>query len=155
MKEWFSYRVQERENEFSMMLNGRRLFQPFLVDGYTMIEAERISFNRKQQKDLRSETYSKFAKLAEDLESKVQLCGKKVVLSLSFTESPRLLQDDKEYKDGLMEASEWGMRDYLRYFFVMLLMTGSMSRLEYVWEKTWHVMAQDVKTLSVSNKINQ
>ncbi|GKC21026.1 ATP-dependent DNA helicase PIF1-like protein [Tanacetum coccineum] len=30
MKEWFSYRVQERENEFSMMLNGRRLFQQFL-----------------------------------------------------------------------------------------------------------------------------
>ncbi|GKE07192.1 hypothetical protein Tco_1399210, partial [Tanacetum coccineum] len=88
MKEWFSYRVQERENEFSMMLNGRRLFQQFPVDGYIMIEAERMSFNRKQQKDLRSETYSKLAKLAEDPESGVQLCGKKVVLSSSFTGSP-------------------------------------------------------------------
>ncbi|GJZ34947.1 putative PIF1 DNA helicase/replication protein A1-like protein [Tanacetum coccineum] len=89
MKEWFSYRVQERENEFSMMLNGRRLFQQFLVDGYTMIEAERMSFNRKQQKELRSETNSKLAKLAEDPESGVQLRGKKVVLSSSFTGSPR------------------------------------------------------------------
>ncbi|GJS94605.1 putative PIF1 DNA helicase/replication protein A1-like protein [Tanacetum coccineum] len=71
MKEWFSYRVQERENEFLMMLNERRLFQQFLVDGYTMIEAERMSFNRKQQKDLRSETYSKLAKLAEDPKSGV------------------------------------------------------------------------------------
>ncbi|GJZ71532.1 putative PIF1 DNA helicase/replication protein A1-like protein [Tanacetum coccineum] len=63
----------QRENEFSMMLNGRRLFKQFLVDWYTMIEAERMSFNRKQQKDLRSETYSKLAKLTEDPESGVQL----------------------------------------------------------------------------------
>ncbi|GKD91311.1 DNA helicase PIF1, ATP-dependent [Tanacetum coccineum] len=71
-----------------MMLNGRRLFQQFLADGYTMIEAERMSFNRKQQKDLRSETYSKLAKLTEDPESGVQLRGKKVVLLSSFTGSP-------------------------------------------------------------------
>ncbi|GJR11205.1 putative PIF1 DNA helicase/replication protein A1-like protein [Tanacetum coccineum] len=63
----------ERENEFSMMLNGRRLFQQFLVDRYTMIEAKRMSFNRKQQKELRSETYSKLAKLVEDPELGVQL----------------------------------------------------------------------------------
>ncbi|GKD69156.1 hypothetical protein Tco_1323246, partial [Tanacetum coccineum] len=47
------------------------------INGYTMIEAERMSFNRKQQKDLRCETYSKLAKLAEDPESGVQLRGKK------------------------------------------------------------------------------
>lgn len=47
MREWFAYRVQERRNEFSMMLNGRRLFQQFLVDGYTMVESERMMFNRK------------------------------------------------------------------------------------------------------------
>ncbi|GJY55913.1 DNA helicase PIF1, ATP-dependent [Tanacetum coccineum] len=58
-----------------------------------------------------------------------------------------LLQDDKEYIDGLMEASEWGMGDYLRSFFVMLLMTDSMSRPEYVWEKTWHKMAEDVENV--------
>ncbi|GJX85870.1 hypothetical protein Tco_0336644 [Tanacetum coccineum] len=56
-----------------MMLNGRRLFQQFLVDGYTMIEAERIKFHQKQQKDLRSETYSKLAKLAKDPESVVYI----------------------------------------------------------------------------------
>ncbi|GKD56363.1 hypothetical protein Tco_1289750, partial [Tanacetum coccineum] len=37
-----------------------------------------------------------------------------------------LLQGDKEYIDGLLEASQWGMGDYLRSFFVMLLMTDSM-----------------------------
>ncbi|GJY18244.1 ATP-dependent DNA helicase RRM3-like protein [Tanacetum coccineum] len=55
-----------------------------------------------------------------------------------------LLQDDKEYIDGLLEASFWGMGDYLRSIFVMLIMTDSMSRPEVVWEKTWSVMAADV-----------
>nr|GFA45345.1 ATP-dependent DNA helicase PIF1 [Tanacetum cinerariifolium] len=44
--------------------------------------------------------------------------------------------DDKEYIDGLLEASLWGMGDYLCSIFVMLIMTDSMSRPEIVWEKT-------------------
>ncbi|GJV28743.1 ATP-dependent DNA helicase RRM3-like protein [Tanacetum coccineum] len=38
-----------------------------------------------------------------------------------------LLQDDKEYIDGILEASFWGMRDYLRSIFVMLIMTDSLE----------------------------
>nr|GEX17539.1 hypothetical protein [Tanacetum cinerariifolium] len=55
-----------------------------------------------------------------------------------------LLQDDKEYIDGILEASLWRMGDYLRSIFVMLIMTDSMSRLEIVWEKTWMKLAEDV-----------
>ncbi|GJU61123.1 ATP-dependent DNA helicase RRM3-like protein [Tanacetum coccineum] len=58
-----------------------------------------------------------------------------------------LLEDDKEYIDGLLEASHWGMGNYLRPFFVMLIMTDSMSRLKFVYEKTWHVMATDVESI--------
>ncbi|GKG04783.1 hypothetical protein Tco_0315170 [Tanacetum coccineum] len=46
-----------------------------------------------------------------------------------------LLQDDKEYIDGLLEASFSGMGDYLRSIFVMLIMTDSMSQPKVVWEK--------------------
>ncbi|GKA17140.1 hypothetical protein Tco_0696977 [Tanacetum coccineum] len=56
-----------------------------------------------------------------------------------------LLEDDKEYIDGLLEARLWGMGDYLRSFFVMLLMMDSMSRPDVVWQKTWHFyVAEDV-----------
>ena len=55
-----------------------------------------------------------------------------------------LLEDDKEYIDGLIEASLWGSGQYLRRFYFMLIMTGSMSRPEFVYEKTWHVLAKDV-----------
>ena len=58
-----------------------------------------------------------------------------------------LLEDDKEYIDGLMEASYWGSGNYLRRFYVMLLMTDSMSRPEVVYEKTWEVLAADVESI--------
>nr|GEY94133.1 hypothetical protein [Tanacetum cinerariifolium] len=54
-----------------------------------------------------------------------------------------LLQDDKEYIDGILEASLWGMGDYLRSIFIMLIMTDSMSWPEIVWEKTWMKLAED------------
>ena len=47
-----------------------------------------------------------------------------------------LLENDKEYIDGLLEASLWGSGNYLRKFYVTLLMTDSMSRPEVVFEKT-------------------
>ena len=56
-----------------------------------------------------------------------------------------LLQDDKEYIDGLIEASQWGMGDYLRSYFVALIMTDTMSRPDFVWSKTWRLMAEDVQ----------
>ena len=57
-----------------------------------------------------------------------------------------LLTDDKEYIDGLIEASQWGMGDYLRSYFVRLIVSESMSRPEVVWDKTWHLMAEDVES---------
>ncbi|GJX29833.1 putative reverse transcriptase domain-containing protein [Tanacetum coccineum] len=61
-----------------------QLFQQFLVDGYTMIESERMSYIRREQKDLRSETYSKLAKLAADPDSGVTIRD----LFITFTCNP-------------------------------------------------------------------
>ncbi|GJT53954.1 ATP-dependent DNA helicase RRM3-like protein [Tanacetum coccineum] len=58
-----------------------------------------------------------------------------------------LMEDDKEYIDGLLEASHWGMGNYLRCFFVMLIMTDSMSHPEFIYEKIWYVMATDVESI--------
>ena len=55
-----------------------------------------------------------------------------------------MLDDDKEYIDGIIEASQWGMGDYLRSYFVKLLLTDTMSRPEVVYEKSWRLLAEDV-----------
>nr|GEW68867.1 hypothetical protein [Tanacetum cinerariifolium] len=106
MKQYFAYRIQERKNEFSMMLNGRRLFQQFIVDAYTMIESKRLTFNRKNDKDLRSETYSKLATLVYNSESGVKLRGKKVILNSNFTGSPRYMMQN--YLDAMNLCKFYG-----------------------------------------------
>ena len=58
-----------------------------------------------------------------------------------------LLQDDKEYIEGIIEASSWGTGDYLRNHFVMLILSDTMSRPEVVWEKSWRLLAEDVENL--------
>ncbi|OIT20070.1 hypothetical protein A4A49_64590, partial [Nicotiana attenuata] len=55
-----------------------------------------------------------------------------------------LLDDDKEYVDAIKEASNWGMPSYLRQLFAMLLLSNSMSQLEYVWQSTWQLLSEDI-----------
>ena len=49
MREWFAYQIQDRPGVYSMILNSRRLFQQFLVDGYTMVESERMTYQKKKK----------------------------------------------------------------------------------------------------------
>ncbi|KAG5610821.1 hypothetical protein H5410_022102, partial [Solanum commersonii] len=55
-----------------------------------------------------------------------------------------LLDDDKEYIEAIKEASTWGMASYLRQLFVMLLLSNTMSRPEFVWEASWLLLSEDI-----------
>ncbi|KAF7807564.1 uncharacterized protein G2W53_039725 [Senna tora] len=55
-----------------------------------------------------------------------------------------LLDDDKEYVDGITEASNWSSGVYLRKLFSTLLVHNTISRPEYVWEKTWVYLSDDI-----------
>ncbi|CAA0819394.1 Unknown protein, partial [Striga hermonthica] len=55
-----------------------------------------------------------------------------------------LLDDDKEYIDGIIEASFWASPQFLRKLFASLLFSDSVSRPEYVWKNTWSVLADDI-----------
>ncbi|KAL8151496.1 LOW QUALITY PROTEIN: hypothetical protein V2J09_021304 [Rumex salicifolius] len=47
-----------------------------------------------------------------------------------------LLDDEKEYIDGIVEANFWSSAHYLCSLFAMLLLFGSLSRPEFIWEQT-------------------
>lgn len=69
------------------------------------------------------------------------------VLYASFKEAcyaRGLLDDDKEYIDGITEASFWGTPRYLRNLFAILLLSESLSRPEFVWNATWHILAEGI-----------
>ncbi|KAL1321121.1 hypothetical protein AAHE18_14G105700 [Arachis hypogaea] len=55
-----------------------------------------------------------------------------------------LLNDDREYIETIKEASCWGLGDYLRKLFTVMLMSNSVSRPEHVWEETWKLLSDDI-----------
>nr|XP_025678206.1 uncharacterized protein LOC112778052 [Arachis hypogaea] len=55
-----------------------------------------------------------------------------------------LLNDDREYIEAIKEASCWGLGDYLRKLFTVMLMSNSVSKPEHVWEETWSLLSDDI-----------
>ncbi|XP_074289416.1 uncharacterized protein LOC141614569 [Silene latifolia] len=55
-----------------------------------------------------------------------------------------LIGDDKEYIDAIEQASEWASGFYLRKLFATLLLSGTLSMPNRVWEATWSFLADDI-----------
>ncbi|GAU47161.1 hypothetical protein TSUD_287440 [Trifolium subterraneum] len=55
-----------------------------------------------------------------------------------------LLDDDKEYIDGIKEAGHWGTTSLLRRLFVILLIADQLGRPEIVWSNTWELLSDDI-----------
>ncbi|XP_073049645.1 uncharacterized protein [Primulina eburnea] len=55
-----------------------------------------------------------------------------------------LLNDDKEYIDGIIEASHWVSAQSLRVLFATLLSSNCISRPEVVWESCWTYLSDDI-----------
>jgi hypothetical protein len=94
IKEWLSFRIQSRPTEAKTLLCSRRLFQQFLVDGYTMMESERLTWLRNNQSKLRVGKYNHLNDTNESNPNSRGKKGKRVVLPSSFVGS-------KRYMDGL------------------------------------------------------
>ncbi|XP_056854258.1 uncharacterized protein LOC108807656 [Raphanus sativus] len=56
-----------------------------------------------------------------------------------------LLDDDEEYIQDIRRRSFDGFASSLRHVFVMMLLSGSLSTPENVWEKTWEHLAEDIE----------
>ncbi|XP_076884672.1 uncharacterized protein LOC143533936 [Bidens hawaiensis] len=110
MREFFAYRIQDRDNEFSLILISRRLYQQFLVDGYTMIESERLFWVRHQQKHLRCETYENLRNLHIQGNADVSSIGTRVILPSSFTGGARYMMQN--YLDAMALCKWFGYPDF-------------------------------------------
>ncbi|KAJ0604200.1 putative DNA helicase Pif1, P-loop containing nucleoside triphosphate hydrolase [Helianthus annuus] len=55
-----------------------------------------------------------------------------------------LLDDDNEYVEAIKEASFDGHCRYLRALFATMLLTNTITRPEFVWDKTWHLLGDDI-----------
>ncbi|XP_042059616.1 uncharacterized protein LOC121804142 [Salvia splendens] len=98
-KEFFAFRLHERTSEYSILLFGRRLFQQFVVDAYTMIETGRLTFVRTHQKRLRAELYSGLAEAVLRGETDGSRHGKRIILPSSFVGGARYMVQN--YQDAM------------------------------------------------------
>ncbi|XP_025611625.1 uncharacterized protein [Arachis hypogaea] len=91
MREFFAFRLQMRSSESPILLNSRRLFQQFLVDAYTMVESERLSFLRFNQLKLRVEKYKLLHESLVRGEADAVSSGQRIILPSTFTGGPRYM----------------------------------------------------------------
>ncbi|XP_057451825.1 uncharacterized protein LOC130743602 [Lotus japonicus] len=91
LREFISFRIHERMREDSVILRSRRLFQQFLVDCYSMIEAKRLSYIKGNQKTIRRDFLSGLEEAMEKGDVDSASVGTRIVLPSSFTGGRRYM----------------------------------------------------------------
>lgn len=94
-KEFLCYRMFDREDDAQTILMGRKLYQQFLVDGYMMMESQRLSFITRNQKLLRADNYKSIEDAIRrgdiDPTDEASMIGKRLVLPSTFVGGPRYM----------------------------------------------------------------
>ncbi|XP_019184791.1 PREDICTED: uncharacterized protein LOC109179750 [Ipomoea nil] len=98
-REFFCYRIQSRQSASSTILFAKRLFQQFVVDGYTMVESGRLIYIRTHQKSLRCESYSGLTDALTRGELSPAAQGRRIILPSSFTGGTRYMIQN--YQDAM------------------------------------------------------
>ncbi|GKB99276.1 uncharacterized protein Tco_0985413 [Tanacetum coccineum] len=109
MREWFAYRMQQRDNETSLILMSHRLYQQFIVDAFTMGENDRLSFIRKNQKILRITPINNLNKSLEAGNSDALKTGNPIVLPSTYTGGTRYKMQN--YLDAMALCKAFGYPD--------------------------------------------
>ncbi|XP_057432625.1 uncharacterized protein LOC130725408 [Lotus japonicus] len=93
LREFITFRIQERDLEHGNVLLCRRLFQQFLVDCFTMIESQRLSFVRNNQKLIRADFLNGIEEAMDRGETDAGSLGTRIVLPSSFVGGRRYMFD--------------------------------------------------------------
>ncbi|CAN6932684.1 unnamed protein product [Brassica oleracea] len=94
MRQWYAFRLQERENECHTLLHSKRLFQQFLVDSHTSIESNMLCYLRMNQKSLRSDSYDSIQQAGNAGKKDMHDQGERFLLPASFTGGPRYMKNN-------------------------------------------------------------
>jgi hypothetical protein len=109
IREYIAFRIQERDCEFGNIVLARRLMQQFSVDCYTMIEAQRLSYIRNNQGNIRSDLLSGIQEAVELGDNDPRKAGQRVILPDSFTGSPRYMFNNCQ--DAMAICKRFGYPD--------------------------------------------
>ncbi|XP_046686889.1 uncharacterized protein LOC124372536 [Homalodisca vitripennis] len=109
LRQFYSWRLAIR-NGFSILHNGGKLFQQYIVDAWCKVEANQLWFIRQNQRSLRVENYRGLRRYLEEraraLGARV---GKLVVLPAMTVGSPRYMQ--ARYREAMAIVARYGKPD--------------------------------------------
>lgn len=114
MREFFCFRLMTRKNECSTILHSSRLLQQFIVDGYTMIESQRLLWVKTHQKKLRVDLYEGLSSAVSRGQRNASSLGKRIVLPSSFTGGARYMLQN--YLDAMAICRVMGYPDLFLTF---------------------------------------
>ncbi|GJZ68071.1 DNA helicase PIF1, ATP-dependent [Tanacetum coccineum] len=106
MKEYYAYVIQHRQNQRTTLLRGGRLFQHYLVDAYTAIEEQRLSWTRNNQDTLRVDLYHNVCDAITRGDTNAAGLRKRIVLFHTFTRGPRYMMQN--YQDAMALCRAYG-----------------------------------------------
>jgi len=106
LREFIAFRIQQRSIEPGNIVNACRLFQQFLVDCYTMVKAQRLSFIRANQKLIRCNIVNGLQEAVNRGETDPSLIGRRIVLPASFIGGTRYMFNN--YQDAMLICKKFG-----------------------------------------------
>lgn len=107
--EYLAFRLMDRRGEESVLLHSKNLLQQFIVDGYTMVESERLDYYHRHQKDLRVDLYRGLSDAYSRGETDPSTVGKRIILPSSFTGGAVYMTEN--YKDPMAICTWAGFPD--------------------------------------------
>ena len=122
-RDWLAYYLNIRRDDDYLFRAGR-LFQEFICFGAVVIENQRLSFQKQNQKAMRADTYKNVRETIAErrhapLEDRMggdtrQTIGRKVILGPSFTKGPRWY--NKKFQDGMAICRKYKKPDFFVTF---------------------------------------
>jgi hypothetical protein len=109
MREFVAFRIQERIFEDSIVLKSRRLFQQFVVDMYSMIESQRLSWIINNQTKIRSDFIMGIEEAVSRGDVIASSIGSRIVLPSSFTGGRRYMFNNCQ--DAMAICKKYGYPD--------------------------------------------
>lgn len=116
IREWLAFRIQSIPSGAPTLLKSRRLYQQFSVDGFTMMESERLRWLRKDQSKLRVGKHHNLSELNSNGHTECSNTGNGIFLRSSYIGNHRYM--DQLYFNRMEMCSYIGFHDLLLHLHV-------------------------------------
>ncbi|XP_060676004.1 uncharacterized protein LOC125421033 [Ziziphus jujuba] len=134
-REYYSYKLQIRSLNDSMILHIGRLLRQFVVDMYVKLETSRLDYFRKNQTEIRAELYQGIMDSVDVGETRGIKVGRRIILPSTFIGGPRDMR--RRYMDAMTLVQIFGKPD------IFLTMTCNPNWIEIKQELIKNEEAQN------------